>query len=55
MIDMRAESLAWEKSSFGPLRLVLEAFNAIPRCIRSPSMSFGVRLFAAFLLRFSSS
>jgi hypothetical protein len=41
--------------SFVPLRLALEVFSAIPRCIRSPSMSFGVRLFAAFHLRFSTS
>ena len=31
-----------------------EAFSAIPRCIRPPSMSFGVRRFAAFHLRFST-
>ena len=37
------------------IEAVLDAFSAIPRCIRSPSMSFGVRLFAAFLLRFSTS
>ena len=43
------------EASVGPLRLLLEAFSAIPRCIRSPSMSFAVRLFAAFLLRSSTS
>jgi len=52
---MRAESLAWEKTFFARLRLALEAFSAIPRCIRPPSMSFGVRRFAAFHLRFSTS
>jgi len=49
MIGMRAESLACERSSFGPLRLVFEAFSAIPRYIRSPLMSFAVLLFAAFI------
>src|ERR1044072_4730750 len=55
MIGMRAESLAWEKTFFARLRFASEAFSAIPRCIRLPSMSFGERRFAAFHLRFSTS
>src|SRR5215208_1485624 len=51
---MRAESLVWEKTFFARLRLALEAFSAILRCIRLQSMSFGVRRFAAFHLRFST-
>jgi hypothetical protein len=54
-IGMRAESLAWEKTIFARLRLASEAFSAIPRCIRPPSMSFGERRFAASHLRFSTS
>jgi hypothetical protein len=45
---MKGKSPAWEKTFFVRLRLALEAFSAIPRCIRSPSMSFGVHQFAAF-------
>ena|SRR5215213_3379251 len=43
------------KTFFARLKLVLAAFSAIPRCIRSPSMSFVVPRFAAFHLRFSTS